>query len=211
MRILIAEDDLVPRCLLQATLTGWGYEVIAVGDGTEAWHILQAHDAPKLAILDWEMPGLDGVQVCRQVRQLTVAEPAYLILLTGRNATQDIVTGLQNGANDYVTKPFDRAELQARIQVGQKVIELQHGLAERVRELEESLREVKQLRELLPICSYCKKVRHDQNYWEQVDHYLARLADFRFSHGICPDCWQSVVTPQLVQAGMRQPGQDDRD
>jgi sigma-B regulation protein RsbU (phosphoserine phosphatase) len=204
MKVLIAEDDLVPRRILQAVLQEWGYEVIVTCDGEAAWQVLQTPDAPKLVILDWMMPGLDGVEVCRRVREIVSSEPIYVILLTGREAKQDVVAGLSSGANDYVTKPFDREELQARVQVGARVVELQRSLAARVRELEDALTEVKQLRGLLPICSYCKKVRDDQNYWEQVDKYIIRHTEVRFSHGICPDCWKTQVEPQLRQLGIEQ-------
>ncbi len=197
MKVLIAEDDLVPRLLLESALKEWGYDVVVAGDGEAAWQLLQGPDTPKLAILDWMMPGLDGIEICRRVRATASPEPIYLILLTGRDAKEDIVAGLRSGANDYVTKPFDRGELLARIQVGARVVELQSSLAARVRELEEALAEVKHLRTLLPICSYCKKVRNDQNYWEQVDQYLARHAEVRFSQSICPACWLKEVEPHL--------------
>ena len=202
MKILIAEDNVMYRTVLADTLTDWGYEVTAVGDGLAACVALAAAGAPKLALLDWVMPGLDGPDVCRRLRAAGAVEPPYLILLTGRDATDDLVVGLDSGANDYVTKPFHREELRARLEVGRRVVELQGSLAARVRELEEALAQVRQLRGLLPICSYCKKIRDDQNYWEQVEGYLARHAAVQFSHGICPDCWQTEVRPQLARAGV---------
>jgi CheY-like chemotaxis protein len=169
-------------------LTEWGFEVLAVADGVQALQALTDTDGPKLAILDWIMPGLDGVEVCQQLRALSTAEPVYVILLTSRDAKADIVAGLAAGANDYVTKPFDRSELQARLRVGQRVVDLQHNLAARIHELEDALAQVKQLQGLLPICSYCKKVRDDKNYWQQVEAYIGERAGVQFSHGICPDC-----------------------
>src|SRR5262249_57910928 len=102
------------------------------------------------------------------------------------------VTGLQSGANDYVTKPFDRAELQARVCVGKSVVELQRSLALRVRELEDALSQVRQLQGLLPICCYCKKIRDDRNYWQQVETYVGDHSAARFSHAICPDCLKAA-------------------
>jgi DNA-binding response OmpR family regulator len=197
VKVLLAEDDAVPRCLLQAALSAWGYEVTAVGDGEQAWQALQAPEAPKLAVLDWMMPGLDGVEICRRLRARPTPAPVYVLLLTARDAKSDIVAGLQAGANDYVTKPFDREELQARVQVGRAVVELQRSLAARVRELEDALTQVRQLQGLLPICCYCKKIRDDQNYWQQVETYLGQHADVRFSHGICPECWRTQVETAL--------------
>jgi DNA-binding response OmpR family regulator len=197
MKILIAEDDLVSRRLLEATLTRWGFETEVACDGEAAWEWLRQPDAPRLAVLDWMMPGLDGVEVCRRVRGLGDDNAAYLILLTAKHTTADLVTGLDAGADDYITKPFQREELRARVQVGVRVLRLQEALSGRVRDLRAALANVKQLQGLLPICSYCKKIRDDSNYWQQVETYLCEHSAARFSHGICPDCWESVVQPQV--------------
>jgi len=197
MRILIADDDLICRSMLEDQLTDWGHEVVAVADGTAAWQVLQSVDAPPLAVLDWMMPGLDGVAACQKVRALAATPSPYLILLTSRQEKGSVVTGLQSGADDYVSKPFDPDELHARINVGIRISELQRNLAERVRELEHALTHVKRLQGILPICSYCKKVRNDQNYWQQVDGYITEHADVMFSHGICPEC-----LPKAMEAAM---------
>jgi DNA-binding response OmpR family regulator len=188
MKILIAEDDPVSRRLLQAALIKWGYEVIVTTNGKEAWKAMQQPGAPSLLVLDWLMPETDGVEVCRQARGNPALKSAYIILLTSRGSKEDIVQGLQAGADDYVTKPFDHGELRARVQVGSRVVQLQAALADRVKELEEAIANVKQLQGLLPICSYCKKIRDDGNYWHRVESYIAGHANVRFSHGICPDC-----------------------
>jgi CheY-like chemotaxis protein len=192
MKVLLAEDDLVSRCMLERALTSWGYEVLVAEDGTRAWELLQQPNAPRLAILDWMMPGLTGIEVCRRLREAT-----YVLLLTSRDAPEDVVTGLESGASDYLIKPFNRQELQARLRVGRRIVELQQSLADRVRQLEQALLQVRMLQGLLPICCYCKKVRNDGNYWQQVEQYLAEHSDLRFSHGICPDCVRDVVEPQL--------------
>lgn len=199
MRILMAEDDLVSQRVLQTMLTKWGFEPIVVNNGSDAWSWLQKTDAPQLAILDWMMPGMDGVDVCRAVRALERDCPSYLILLTAKGRKEDIVTGLEAGANDFLTKPFDREELHARIHVGVRVVELQTELAKRVRELEDAISNIKVLQGLLPICCYCKKIRDDQNYWQQVEEYVARYSEAQFSHGVCPDCYESVLKPQLAE------------
>ena len=206
MNILIAEDDVVSRRLLEATLARWGYHVVVTCDGMEAWNVLQGENTPLLAILDWMMPGLDGLEVCRKVRSLQRSIPPYLLILTAKGRQEDIITGLQAGANDYVTKPFNREELRARVQVGRRVVELQQSLADRVRALEDALAKVKLLQGLLPICSYCKKIRNDQNYWQQVETYIAEHSEAQFSHSICPECYHDRVRPQLEQL-RRQQGQ----
>lgn len=188
MKVLIAEDEPVTRCLLAELLTEWGHSVMACADGLAALEGLQSEDAPKLAILDWQMPGLDGVEVCRRLRAKPTAQAPYVILLTVRQEKNSIVIGLDAGANDYISKPFDTDELRARVNVGVRMVELQHQLARQVRDLEKALAHIKHLQGILPICMYCKKIRNDQNYWQQVESYVGEHSAARFSHGICPEC-----------------------
>jgi phosphoserine phosphatase RsbU/P len=199
MRILIAEDDPVSRRVLETTLLRYGHEVVVTKDGAEALAVLQQDDAPSLAVLDWMMPGLDGVEVCRRLRQVESPTPPYLILLTAKSGKQDVVKGLEAGANDYLTKPFDYEELRARVSVGATVVDLQQKLAARINELEDALSQIKQLQGILPICSYCKNVRDDQNYWQQLDSYISEHSEAQFSHGICPTCYDEKVRPQLEE------------
>ena len=198
MKMLIADDDPVARVALEAMLRSWGCDVVVCRDGEEAWRALSAPDGPALAVLDWQMPGLDGLEVCRRVRQHRGSDtPAYIILLTGNRRQEEVVAGLNAGADDYIVKPFDPSELRARVQVGMRVVDLQRALAARVRDLEAALSKVNQLQGLLPICAYCKKIRDDQNYWTQVESYVSRHADVQFSHGICPDCYAKVVAEEF--------------
>jgi len=197
MRVLIAEDDPVSRYVLEAMLKNWGYDLVVTGNGSEAWDALQVADAPQLAVLDWMMPGLDGVEVCRRARQMAATKSVYIILLTAKAEKNNIVEGLEAGANDYVIKPFAREELRARVGVGERVIHLQNDLAARVNDLQEALSQVKQLQGILPICSHCKKVRDDKNYWQQVESYISAHSEAQFSHSICPDCFENVVKPEI--------------
>lgn len=197
MHVLIAEDDRVSRCLLEKMLTQWGYKVVVCSDGLEAWQALQQKEAPPLAILDWMMPHLDGVEICRRVRLSPSLQATYLLLLTARGRREDLVEGLQAGADDYISKPFDREELRLRLQVGRRVAELQQSLANRLRELEKACAQIRHLQGLLPICCYCKKIRDDQHYWHQVELYISRHLGTQFSHGICPDCFEKLMKPQL--------------
>jgi phosphoserine phosphatase RsbU/P len=196
---LIAEDDAVSRRLLEATLTKWGYEVIATEDGLQALEVLRQPDAPSLAILDWMMPGMDGAEVCLKARETAADKSLYIILLTAKGRKEDVVEGLTAGADDYIVKPFDRSELKARMNAGERILRLQAELSARVKELELALANVKLLQGLLPICCYCKKIRNDQNYWEQVDSYIADHSEAQFTHGICPECRDKIVKPELEQ------------
>jgi CheY-like chemotaxis protein len=174
-----------------------GFAVTLVGDGDAAWAALSGGSAPSLALLDWEMPGLDGPEIVRRIRANATSTPTYVILLTARGATVDIVAGLKAGANDYVTKPANQEELLARVGVGARVVELQQALSDRVRSLEEALANVRTLQGLLPICSYCKAIRNDQNYWERVETYFSDHSGVQFSHSYCPICYERFVKPQL--------------
>jgi CheY-like chemotaxis protein len=195
--VLIAEDDPASRRLLEGTLRRWGHEVLVTVDGDEAWAALQLPEAPSVAILDWMMPGIQGVEICRRVRAQESSTPPYLILLTANTQRASLIEGLEAGADDYIGKPFDHDELRARLIVAMRVVELRRKLADRVRELEDAIGHVKQLHGLLPICAYCKKVRDDKNYWQQVEQYVSAHSDVRFSHGICPQCYEQVLVPQL--------------
>jgi sigma-B regulation protein RsbU (phosphoserine phosphatase) len=135
MRVLIADDDPVPRRMLEAVLTKWDYEVVVATDGAEAWEILQSDDAPPLAILDWLMPEIDGVEVCRRMRQRTDAPYVYFILLTSKDRKEDIIEGMDAGADDYLIKPFDAHRLQVRLRAGRRILDLQAELLASVQAL----------------------------------------------------------------------------
>lgn len=199
MRVLIAEDDSTSRRLLSVLLAKHGYETCLACDGEEAWRILSAPNPPTIAILDWMMPGCDGTEVCRRVRAALPPIPLYIVLLTAKGRAEDIVTALESGADDHIAKPFDREELLARLRVGERIIGLQNALVQRIRDLQEALSEIKTLQGLLPICSYCKRIRDDQNYWRQIEGYISKHSEARFSHGICPECYERIVKPQLEQ------------
>jgi len=202
VRVLVADDDPLARRLLEVTLKRSGYEVLAVADGVEAWDVLHGQDSPTLALLDWMMPGLTGVDVCRKVREATPRGPIYLIVVTSKGQTEDVVNALRTGADDYITKPFEIEELRARLAVGERLVTLQQQLADRVRALEEALAHVQQLQGLIPICAWCGQVRSDGNYWEQVESYLAKRSGLQFTHAICPPCRVKASAPLRRDAGV---------
>jgi DNA-binding response OmpR family regulator len=177
------------RHAVRSHLERWQYEVVECRDGREAWDVLTAPEAPLLAVLDWNMPERDGVALCHELRQVDALSGMYVILLTSNQEKKDVIVGLESGADDYITKPVDWDQLHARIRIGKRIVGLQQTLAARVRELQAAVSSVRTLSGLLPICAYCKRIRDDQSYWKQIEHYLADHSDAQFSHGICPGCF----------------------
>jgi len=170
---------------------------VTVANGAEAWQVLSADSPPSLLVLDWMMPEIDGLEVVRRLRGSPRNRGAYVILLTSRDSRSDVVQGLEAGADDYISKPFNPPELRARVEVDVRVLGLQQVLAARVHDLEDALSRVKRLQGLLPICSNCKQIRDDQNYWQQVDEYISEHSEAAFSHGICPECHARAVSTEF--------------
>ncbi|MGZ6222648.1 MAG: response regulator [Syntrophales bacterium] len=182
MKILISEDDSVSRLLLSATLKKLGHEVVETSNGKEAWEIFQKEYFPVL-ISDWMMPEMDGLELLQMIRAEKREKYTYILLLTALEGKESYLEGMKVGADDFITKPFDEEQLAARLIVAERILSLQT--------------EVKQLQRLLPICSYCKKIRDDKNYWEQVEKYIGQRTGTVFSHGVCPDCYEKFIKPQL--------------
>lgn len=210
MNLLVAEDDFTSRSILTGILSKWGYQVTAVTDGRQALERLKAPQAPKLVVLDWIMPGLNGVDVCRELRKVSTPEPPYIILLTAMEQKANTVAGLQAGANDYITKPYDPSELQARIAVGARVVELQEILVRRVAELETALAEIRVLQGILPICMHCHKIRTDKESWQQMESYISEHSSATFSHGICPACLEKFYALELPFPPATKPARESK-
>lgn len=188
MKILIAEDDKTSRFILKGILVKWGHEILLASDGLEALDKLQSPERPQAAILDWMMPGMDGLEVCRQIKRMELPVPIHTILLTGKTSKEEIVQGLEAGADDYITKPFDTNELRARIRAAERMVRVQEALAQKVEDLKQALSHVKLLQGIIPICMHCHKIRNDNEAWDQLESYITDHSDAQFSHSICPDC-----------------------
>ncbi len=198
MRILVAEDDPVSLEMLIAMLEWWGYEPVCMSDGLSALDVLKQDDSISLALLDWMMPGLDGIEVCRNYRrEERSGYRKYLLVLTVRSGDDDVVAAFQSGADDHVKKPFCAEELRARLDVGRKMIELQDALKQRIADLENALTHVKTLQGILPVCAHCHRIRTDQQSWEQIELYIESHTEARVSHGLCPDCYEQYYAKEL--------------
>lgn len=194
MRILIADDSVLPRRALAVALKEFGYDVLEASNGVDALSALCAADAPTIAVLDWMMPEMDGVDVCRRIREIGTDRPPYIIMLTGKGDKRDLVSGLQAGADVFLTKPFDLDELRAQVDVGRRIVDLQDRLIGRIDELSQALKEIKTLRGVIPICSKCKKVRDDEGYWQRVDAYVQSRSNAMFTHSFCPTCADAFLS-----------------
>ena len=188
MRILIAEDDRISRMLLTENLKKWNHEVVAVNDGQEALAMVRGTEPFDMAILDWMMPHLSGIDVCEAIKKSPDRSLTYVIMLTAKIGKDELAEAFERGADDYVNKPFNPIELKSRVVAGERIAALQTGLSRKVAELQEALEHVKQLQGILPICAWCKKIRDDSNYWGSVEEYITQRSDAEFSHSICPDC-----------------------
>jgi sigma-B regulation protein RsbU (phosphoserine phosphatase) len=182
MRLLIAEDDSVSRLSLSAAVKRLGYEVTAAADGAAAWEAMQTGDY-SVVISDWEMPVVDGAELCRRIRAGATDRYVYFILVATRGGKQRYLEGMDAGADDFIAKPVDSEELRARIKVAERILNLRHH--------------VQRLEGLLPICSYCKRIEDPGKDWQPVEQYVSTRSEAQFSHGICPDCYQKHIQPQL--------------
>ncbi len=196
MKLLLADDDPL-FCRLAEGLLAADYEVQLAHDGEQAWRMLVEDATAKIAAINWVMPGLDGLQLCRRIRETPALARIYVLLITARGSVEDVVRGLEAGADDYIIKPFHAAEFRARVRVGERMVRLQDALSDRIGDLEQALEHVQILQGLLPICAYCKRIRDDTNYWEQLENYLSERSHLEFTHSICPDCYEKHWKPEL--------------
>jgi PleD family two-component response regulator len=185
--ILIVDDIARNIQVLANVLDKAGYSVAAASDGRKALAML-ASVLPDLVLLDVMMPGLDGFEVCRRIKASAETSRIPVILLTARTSAEDVLTGFQAGAVDYVTKPFNTKELLARVRTHIMLKKARDTRNQLIAQLRDALTRVRTLSGLFPICPHCKKVRTDQGYWQQVEEYVSTQCQAFFSHGICPEC-----------------------
>jgi CheY-like chemotaxis protein len=183
MKVLAVEDDEASLAILCRSLERLGHEVIPTRDGEEAWRAW-LKDKPRVAVSDWQMPKLDGLKLCSRFRAQQGQEYLYFILLTATGATgQNRRAAAEAGVDDFLSKPIDLSELWMRLRVAERILTY--------------TTQVHRLEEMMPMCSYCKKIRDDRNYWQQIESYINERTGTEISHSVCPDCYQRVVIPEL--------------
>ena len=195
MKVLIAEDDPIASRVLEAALRKLGHEPLFAADGEAALEILRTNPV-RTVVSDWKMPRLDGLELCKRIRARN-GEYVYFILLTQMMATQaNLTAATEAGVDDFLGKPIDVGQLWMRLRVAGRILEFTTV--------------VQKLESFLPICSYCRKVRDDKNYWQQIEHYMNAHAGTNFSHGVCPECYDRELVPQMIAAGVKPPPRVER-
>jgi DNA-binding response OmpR family regulator len=183
MKVLAVEDDNVSRAVLRRSLEHLGHAVIEARDGDEAWKAWLA-EKPRVVVSDWQMPGMDGLGLCRRFRSQQGLDYVYFILLTGRgDSVANRRAAAEAGVDDFLTKPADLSALWMRLRVAERILKY--------------TTQVHRLEEMMPMCSYCKKIRDDKNYWQQIESYINERTGAEISHSVCPECYQRVVLPEL--------------
>lgn len=191
MKILAVEDDLVSRKILKQALHRLGHETVEADDGDEALRLIK-QETMRVIVSDWLMPGVDGLTLCRRIRTQANSEYTYFILLTSHTANPtNQREAIEAGVDDFLNKPLDLHELWMRLRVAERILRF--------------TTQVRQLEAFLPICSYCKKICDDQNYWQQIEDFINKRTGSEFSHSICPDCYQRVIVPEIKTLHASQP------
>ena len=188
LKVLVAEDDATTRSVLATQIKKLGFLVTSAEDGEDAWRRFTT-DHPDIVLTDWRMPKADGLELCRRVRSFDREAYAYVIILTAVDRRAGYMEGMSAGADDFVTKPCDLAELEVRLAVARRILTLQQ--------------EVHTLEKLLPICPSCKNIRNNAGRWQPVESCITKVTDAQFSHGVCPDCYKSILEPQIMEVRNR--------
>jgi CheY-like chemotaxis protein len=187
--VLIAEDDPVSARILEAALLKFGYQPVVACNGVEAWEIFD-REPVRLIVSDWMMPRLDGLALCEKVRARTHTAYTYFILLTAnQTSAHNYELASAAGVDDFLTKPLDREAIRIRLRVAERILKY--------------TAEIRQLRELIPICTYCRKVRDEHDYWDKVESYIQKETGSRFSHGACPECYRKEIEQLAAKNSQR--------
>jgi sigma-B regulation protein RsbU (phosphoserine phosphatase) len=185
MKVLAIEDDNMSMAILRRALERLGHTVISARDGEEGWSAW-LREKTRVVVSDWQMPRLDGLRLCRRFRAQEGRDYVYFILLTAAGATvQNRRAAAEAGVDDFLTKPIDMSRLWMRLRVAERILKF--------------TTQVHRLEEMMPMCSYCKKIRDDQNYWQQIESYINERTGTEISHSVCPECYQRVVVPELAR------------
>ncbi|MDQ5979423.1 MAG: Response regulator [Verrucomicrobiota bacterium] len=190
MKILVVEDDPIASAVLEASLKALGQEVTMAAHGREAWQRF-VESPHRLVISDWMMPELDGLELCRRVREQGGDYTYFILLSNSANRSENLDRAMEAGVDDFLAKPVTTAELRARLRVAERILNY--------------ATQVRQLQQIIPICGYCRKMRDDHNYWSQVEEYIGKQTGSEFSHGVCPDCYDRVLVPQMQKLGVEPP------
>jgi phosphoserine phosphatase RsbU/P len=182
MRILIVEDDIDCSEMLCELLEHGGHQVVGATNGLEGWEKFQGGDFSVL-VSDWVMPELDGLELCRRIRAAETQDYCYIILLTALTGKANYIEAMTAGADDFMSKPFDPDELKARLIAAERIVRLKEQL--------------KRLEGVLPTCMYCKRIRDHRDAWVGIEEYITKRTAASFSHGVCPDCYNTVVKPEI--------------
>lgn len=197
--VMMAVDDNPVNLQLLVEGLGDAYEIVCCTDGEETLQLVEACQ-PDLILLDIQMPGMSGYQVCQRLKEMESVKSVPVIFLTAMSQREDEIKGLEYGAVDYITKPFDMRIVRMRVTSHLELRRSNRLLEERTRELEKALDDIRSLKEIIPICSYCKKIRDDEGYWDQLEDYISQHTGSNFSHGICPDCLRNQFGDEMADS-----------
>jgi CheY-like chemotaxis protein len=185
MKVLVVEDDAVQRVALEGAVKRFGHNPVVAEDGEQAWDAFTAGADLRVVLTDWLMPTVDGIELCRRIRRQRQRPYTYILMLTIKKEKSEYLEGMEAGVDDFMTKPFDVDELEARLGVAERILGL------RV--------ELDRLTSLLPICAYCKDIQDDRSRWMSVEQYVTSKTDTDLTHTICPSCFESEVKPELEE------------
>ena len=190
MKVLAFEDDPVAQLVLESALKSLGHEVVLAADGEGAWAALEDR-ALRVVVCDWLLPRLNGLALCRRIRNKREDYVSFILLTQVEATDKNLEEAFAAGVDEFLTKPVDVRELKLRLHVAARILAFTS--------------ELRRLESFLPICTYCKKVRDDHKYWQEIETYVSARAGTRFSHGICPECYERVMVPQMKKLGLDNP------